>query len=66
MLVLEKGGFVTTREMVWDEQMGLRQLYESRGVLLSTDSAVQLLAGSCVGGGTMVRYLLALIAILMQ
>lgn len=32
------------------------KVYDSLGVLLSTDSSVQLLAGSCVGGGTMVNW----------
>lgn len=56
VLVLEKGGFFPEATLGMPEAEGMQQLYLDRGMLASRDLGVAVLAGSAVGGGTLVNW----------
>jgi choline dehydrogenase-like flavoprotein len=57
VVVLEGGPFVDERTMPNDELDAFSRLYLDRGLLATWDGAVTLLAGSGVGGGTLVNWM---------
>lgn len=56
VLVLEKGPFVPPEEVSGCEAEGIGRQYEKGGLLVTSDGAMTLLAGSCLGGGTTVNW----------
>ncbi|KYQ92076.1 glucose-methanol-choline oxidoreductase [Tieghemostelium lacteum] len=56
VLILEKGGYLSPNNMTWKESEAFPQLYEQAGTLTSDDLSVNILAGSCLGGGTTVNW----------
>jgi choline dehydrogenase-like flavoprotein len=57
VVVLEAGPFVDEASMPGDELHAFEQLYLERGLLSTWDGALTLLAGSGVGGGTLVNWM---------
>ncbi|HZM73725.1 MAG TPA: GMC family oxidoreductase N-terminal domain-containing protein [Candidatus Polarisedimenticolia bacterium] len=57
VVVLEAGPFVNEASMPSDELDGYIRLYLNRGLLSTWDGSVTLLAGSGVGGGTLVNWM---------
>ena len=60
VVVLEAGPFVDERTMPTDELDALGRLYLNHGLLATWDGAVTMLAGSAVGGGTLVNWMTCL------
>ncbi|KAI8997022.1 hypothetical protein BDB01DRAFT_769549 [Pilobolus umbonatus] len=60
VLVIEKGPYYNEEMFVPEESPAYNDLYESSGMLCSTNNSISLLAGSCVGGGTTVNHLASL------
>ena len=56
VLVLEAGPFVPEPEMPTGELAAFERLYLDHGTTSASDAAVAILAGSCVGGGTVVNW----------
>jgi len=56
VLVLEKGPFVPEDQLGEGEARGMERLYLDRGMTATRDLSVAILAGSCVGGGTLVNW----------
>ena len=56
VVVLEAGPFVSERTMPTGELAAFDRLYLDHGTTSATDTAVAILAGSCVGGGTVVNW----------
>jgi long-chain-alcohol oxidase len=56
VIVLEAGGHYEDADFDGAELDGLRRLYHGRGTTASDDQGVGILAGACVGGGTVVNY----------
>lgn len=56
VIVLEKGPFVTEKDMSANEASMINKLYDRAGAFGTVDNAVAILAGSCVGGGTTVNW----------
>lgn len=56
VVVLEAGGYWSERDFDGAERAGLRRLYRGGGAAATDDQGVSLIAGSCVGGGTLVNY----------
>lgn len=56
VIVLEAGPFVAEPDMPTDELAAFDRLYLDHGTTSATDTAVAILAGSCVGGGTVVNW----------
>ena len=56
VIVLEKGPYVQAVDMTQREEEMLRQLYEARAALATTDGNMGVLAGSCLGGGTTINW----------
>ncbi|MDQ3176379.1 MAG: GMC family oxidoreductase N-terminal domain-containing protein [Actinomycetota bacterium] len=56
VVVLEAGGYWTERDFDGAEREGLRRLYRGGGAAATDDQGVGLIAGACVGGGTLVNY----------
>ena len=56
VLVLEAGGHYEEADFDGAELDGLRRLYHARGTTATDDHGIGILAGSCVGGGTVVNY----------
>ena len=54
VVVLEKGGYETEVDQL--EVPSFRRLYLDAGLSATADQGVMLLAGSCLGGGTVVNY----------
>lgn len=55
-LVLEKGKYFKPSELEFDDMAGYDALYESGGLLSSTDASTLVLAGSTFGGGSTVNW----------
>lgn len=56
VLVLERGGYHDDADFDQLEVPSLRRLYLDGGLAATTDQGVIVLAGSCLGGGTVVNY----------
>ncbi len=56
VVVLEAGGYYGPPDFDGAELAGLERLYLDGGALATTDQSVGILAGSCLGGGTVVNY----------
>ena len=56
VVVLEAGGYWSERDFDGAERAGLRRLYRGGGAAATEDQGVALLAGTCLGGGTVVNY----------
>ncbi|HUH14984.1 MAG TPA: GMC family oxidoreductase N-terminal domain-containing protein [Gaiellaceae bacterium] len=56
VVVLEAGGYWSERDFDGAERAGLRRLYRGGGSAATDDQGVGLIAGACVGGGTLVNY----------
>jgi choline dehydrogenase-like flavoprotein len=56
VVVLEAGGYWSERDFDGAERAGLRRLYRGGGGSATDDQGVALLAGACLGGGTVVNY----------
>jgi choline dehydrogenase-like flavoprotein len=62
VVVLEAGPFVDERSMPRDELDAFARLYLNHGLLATWDGAVTMLAGSGVGGGTLVNWMTTIAA----
>jgi choline dehydrogenase-like flavoprotein len=56
VLVLEAGGHYEEADFDGAELDGFRRLYHARGTTATDDQGVGILAGACLGGGTVVNY----------
>ncbi|EGG23219.1 glucose-methanol-choline oxidoreductase [Cavenderia fasciculata] len=56
VIILEKGSYLSPNAMTWKEAEAYPLLYEQAASLVSEDISVNVLAGSCVGGGTTVNW----------
>ena len=56
VVVLEAGGHYEESDFDGAELDGLRRLYHGRGTTATDDQGIGILAGACVGGGTVVNY----------
>ena len=56
VVVLEAGGYWSERDFDGAERSGLRRLYRGGGAAATDDQGVALIAGACLGGGTVVNY----------
>jgi len=56
VIVLEAGGYWSERDFDGAERAGLRRLYRGGGAAATDDQGVGLIAGVCLGGGTVVNF----------
>jgi long-chain-alcohol oxidase len=56
VLVLEAGGHYEAADFDGAELDGFRRLYHARGTTATDDQGIGILAGACLGGGTLVNY----------
>lgn len=56
VVVLEAGGYWSERDFDGSERAGLRRLYRGGGGAATDDQGVALIAGACLGGGTVVNF----------
>lgn len=56
VVVIEAGGYYTEKDFDGAELSGFSHLYLNGGGMASADGSIGLLAGSCLGGGTVVNY----------
>jgi choline dehydrogenase-like flavoprotein len=56
VIVLEAGGYYDDADFDGAEMSGFQRLYSEAGFAATADHSVGLLAGECVGGGTVVNY----------
>ena len=56
VVVLEAGGYFSERDFDGAERTALRRLYRGGGAAATDDQGVSLIAGACLGGGTVVNY----------
>src|SRR6185437_10474361 len=56
VVVLEKGGYYNEADFNGSEALMTPQLYLRRGTLATKDLGMIVLAGSCLGGGTIVNW----------
>lgn len=56
VLVLERGGYFPEPELGMGELAGMEQLYLDRGLTATRDLSMPILAGSAVGGGTLINW----------
>ncbi len=56
VIVVEKGPFVQPNDMNQREYPMIKQLFEGMGLCASKDTSVSILAGNCLGGGTVVNW----------
>ena len=56
VVVLEAGGHYEEADFDGAELDGFRRLYHGRGTTATDDQGIGILAGACVGGGTVVNY----------
>jgi choline dehydrogenase-like flavoprotein len=59
VVVLEAGRYYSERDFDGGELSGFGRLYLNGGGMASADGSIGLLAGSCLGGGTVVNYTFA-------
>jgi long-chain-alcohol oxidase len=57
VVVVEAGGYYDDLDFDGDELEGMRRLYLRGGNLATHDRSVDLVAGSCLGGGTVVNWM---------
>jgi len=57
VIVLEKGGYNNEVNFTWQEAQAMPELFLKRGTLTTKDLGVIILAGSTLGGGTVVNWL---------
>ena len=56
VVVLEAGGYWSERDFDGAERTGFRRLYRGGGAAATDDQGVGLIAGTCLGGGTVVNF----------
>lgn len=56
VIVLEQGGHFPEAELGMPERDGMQQLYLDRGMTATRDLSIAVMAGSAVGGGTLVNW----------
>lgn len=56
VMVLEMGGYYNESDFMHYEGAGFQKLYLGGGALTTKDQGVAVVAGSCLGGGTVVNY----------
>ncbi|HYI46726.1 MAG TPA: GMC family oxidoreductase [Actinomycetota bacterium] len=56
VVILEKGGYFAEPDFHHNESQAMRELYLYASTLTSSDLRVRIIAGSAVGGGTLVNY----------
>jgi choline dehydrogenase-like flavoprotein len=56
VIVIEKGGYYADHEVPRDELSSMETMYEKYGALVTEDTAISVLAGSTLGGGTVVNW----------
>ena len=56
VVVLEAGGHYEDADFDGAELDGLRRLYHGQGTTATDDQGIGILAGACLGGGTVVNY----------
>lgn len=56
VIVLEMGGYYNESDFAHYEAQGYQKMYLGGGALTTKDQGVTLVAGSCLGGGTVVNY----------
>ncbi|GCE22484.1 GMC family oxidoreductase N-terminal domain-containing protein [Dictyobacter kobayashii] len=56
VIVLEKGGYQSEADFTLQEAQAMADLYLKRGLLSSKDMGIAILAGSTLGGGTIVNW----------
>jgi long-chain-alcohol oxidase len=56
VVVLEAGGYWSERDFDGAERAGFRRLYLGGGAAATDDQSVGLIAGTCLGGGTVVNF----------
>ena len=56
VVVIEAGGYYSEKDFDGDELSGFSRLYLNAGGMASHDGSIGLLAGSCLGGGTVINY----------
>lgn len=57
VIVLEKGGYNYEGNFTWHEEQAMPELFLKRGALSTKDLGVIMLAGSTLGGGTVVNWM---------
>lgn len=60
VLVIEKGKYFHPSEMVQEEYQGYRDMYDGGTAFMASNGTTQCLAGSTLGGGTALNYLVCL------
>ena len=60
VIIAEKGKYYANNELPNTELKGMRDLYEQRGGLRTSDRGIVILAGSTLGGGTTVNWMTCL------
>uniref|UniRef100_A0A7S4KQ91 Long-chain-alcohol oxidase n=1 Tax=Paramoeba aestuarina TaxID=180227 RepID=A0A7S4KQ91_9EUKA len=61
VLVVEKGKYVRPEDMTLLEEDANNDMFENGGLVSSNDGNIQFLAGSCLGGGSLVNWSCSLI-----
>lgn len=56
VIVVEKGPYLPRQHLGGREVAAMERMYERKGALTTADGAVNVLAGSCLGGGTTVNW----------
>ncbi len=56
VVVLEKGGYYNEADFTQREGEMMERLYDSHGLMATADLGLVILAGSCLGGGTVINY----------
>ncbi len=60
VIVLEKGGYNYEGNFTWQEAQAMPELFLKRGALSTKDLGIIMLAGSTLGGGTVVNWMTSL------
>ncbi len=56
VVILEMGGYYNESDFVHYEALGFQKMYMGGGALTTKDQGVTIVAGSCLGGGTVINY----------
>ena len=56
LIVLEEGGYYNEADFNQLELAMMRKLYYQGGFAATADAAIALIAGACLGGGTVINY----------